>query len=266
LLRWTSPEHGPVSPAEFIPLAEETGLIVPIGAWVLHAACQQMARWRDAGQREIALAVNLSPHQLRAAGLVDSVRALLADHALRPGTLELEITETALLDDSERTRVLLHELRELGVRLAIDDFGTGYSALGYLKRVKADVLKIDRSFVQDLADEPAETAMVAAIIALAAGLGLRTVAEGVETVAQLRRLRALGCDEMQGYLFSPAVGADEFVELIAQRRELPATSPSDDVRRTRALVDHSKDGLASLISRKPDIKRRRSRVADPESA
>jgi EAL domain-containing protein (putative c-di-GMP-specific phosphodiesterase class I) len=218
LLRWTSPEYGAVSPAEFIPLAEENGLIEPIGAWVLATACEQLARWRAAGLPRITLSVNLSPRQLRSPTLVQDVSHLLRQCGVERGLLELEITETALMDDTEGTRTQIRDLRALDVRIAIDDFGTGYSALAYLQRFKADVLKIDRSFVQDVAHDEQAAAMVAAIIAMARSLGMSTLAEGVETEAQVTRLRALGCSEMQGWLFSPAIPADAMADLLATRR------------------------------------------------
>jgi diguanylate cyclase (GGDEF)-like protein len=215
LLRWTSSEYGPVAPGEFIPLAEESGLILPIGAWVLRSACEQLARWRAAGLPGISLAVNLSPVQLRSAALIEEVRGLLVEHGLEPSQLELEITETALMDDLDHTRAMLRGLREMGVRIALDDFGTGYSALAYLKRFSVDVLKIDRSFVRDIVTDPSSAAMAAAIVAMAAALGLSTVAEGVETAEQLSSLRTLGCDVAQGYLLSAPVCADEFAALVA---------------------------------------------------
>jgi diguanylate cyclase (GGDEF)-like protein/PAS domain S-box-containing protein len=220
LLRWKCPERGNVSPGEFIPLAEETGLIVQIGNWVLRTACAQMAEWRAAGLPELTLAVNLSPRQIHSKALIEHVSALLVEHRLPPSSLELEITETAMAEDPERIRHLLNELSERGIGLAIDDFGTGYSSLAYLKRFRANTLKIDRAFVRDIAIDAGDVAMTSAIVAMARNLGMRTVAEGVETEAQMQRLRALGCDEMQGFLFSPALPPDQFAQLVKDGRKL----------------------------------------------
>jgi diguanylate cyclase (GGDEF)-like protein len=202
LVRWQHPVRGLVGPADLVPIAEETGLIVPIGAWVLERACE------DAAPRPDSVSVNLSPRQLADPSLVDTVRAALRTTGLPPERLCLEITEGVLLDDSENTTAVLHALHHLGVRLAIDDFGTGYSALSYLKRFPFDELKIDQSFVAGLGDGAPDDAIVAATITMAHALGMIVNAEGVETEAQLRRLRLLGCDRAQGFFLARPVPLD----------------------------------------------------------
>jgi len=209
LVRWKHPEFGLVAPARFIPLAEETGLIVSIGALVLRVACIQAKIWADAGM-PLAVAVNLSGVQLRQRNFVDSVRAVLAETGLDPACLELEITESVLMEQAKETLSTLHQLKEIGVQLAIDDFGTGYSSLSYLKRFPVDTLKIDRSFVRDVTSDPDDAALVTGIIALAHSLRLKVVAEGVETAEQRDFLVQCDCDSIQGYLLSQPVPPDEF--------------------------------------------------------
>ncbi|WP_174874580.1 EAL domain-containing protein [Vogesella oryzae] len=201
LVRWRHPELGLVSPAEFVPLAEESGLIVPIGSWVMKEAVAQMCTWRDRGINMPSVAVNLSALQFRQPQLVEQVAGLLHEAALPAECLELELTESVVLEDPEDALGLMQRLHELGVRLAIDDFGTGYSSLNYLRRFPVDRLKIDRSFVQDL-EQGRGIAIVRAIVSLARSLGFVTIAEGVETEAQLDMLRRLHCDEVQGFLFA----------------------------------------------------------------
>ena len=203
-LRWKHPTRGMVSPAEFIPVAEETGLIVPIGEWVLRAACTTAAAWPG-----LTIAVNLSPVQFRSRGLVAMVTSALAEAGLPPQRLELEVTETALLDDSEATIEILHQLRALGVRVSLDDFGVGYSSLSYLRKFPFDRIKIDRSFVGTLGESPESIAIVRTIASLGAVLGVETTAEGVETEAQLDFVRACGCTAVQGYYFGRPVVAAE---------------------------------------------------------
>ncbi len=205
LVRWQHPGRGLVSPADFIPLAEETGLVVPLGRWVLREAVRQAAAWRGAFGAEGALgyvSVNVAAQQLRDDGFVAEVRDVLAAAALPPECLLLEITETALVQDTAETLARLHALKALGVRLAVDDFGTGYSSLGYLQRFPVDVLKIDRVFVDGLRRGGSDAALARTIVALGGSLGLRTVAEGVETAEQAAELRAMGCPYAQGYLFA----------------------------------------------------------------
>jgi len=215
LLRWHHPEHGPVSPAEFVPLAEETGLIVPIGAWVMQTAFAEAATWPEA----IRLAVNLSPIQFRNRDLVETVRGALAAAGLDPRRLELEITESVLLVDSAANLATLHALRAMGIRIAMDDFGTGYSSLGYLRSFPFDKIKLDRSFVSQVGENTHCTAIVRAVASLGTSLGIATTAEGVETAEQLAMLRAEGYDEVQGFLFSRAVPGPEARRLIERARE-----------------------------------------------
>jgi diguanylate cyclase (GGDEF)-like protein len=210
LLRWQHPERGLVPPSEFVPLAEETGLIVRIGEWVLRAACREAARWPG----ELSLAVNLSPVQFKSQRLLDAVRDALAQSGLNPARLELEITEGVLLQESGTTLAILHALRRLGVRIAMDDFGTGYSSLSYLRSFPFDKLKIDKSFVRGLFSSADCAAIVRAVAALGASLGISTTAEGVETAEQMGRIREEGCTEAQGYLFSRPVPACEVERLI----------------------------------------------------
>jgi diguanylate cyclase (GGDEF)-like protein len=210
LIRWNHPARGVISPADFIPIAEETGLIVPIGEWVLREACVEAARWPD----DIEIAVNLSPAQFNG-GLANVVRDALAASGLAPHRLELEITETLLLRDSEDTLIVLHQLRASGIRIALDDFGTGYSSLNYLRGFPFDKIKIDRSFIHDIDTNKDSTVIVGAMIGLARSLGMSVVAEGVETPAQLAELRHQGCDKIQGYLISGPVPAVEVPALIS---------------------------------------------------
>jgi len=210
LLRWRHPEFPMVSPEQFIPLAEETGLIVPIGRWVLHTACAQMAAWQREGLPAMRIAVNLSARQFSDDGLIDDIRNALAGAGL-PGTaLELEITESMVMQSPERAVVTLTALRELGISVSIDDFGTGYSSLGYLKRFPIDNVKVDRSFIKDLPDDIDDAAITRAVIAMAQSLRIRVIAEGVETREQFAFLRELECDECQGYYLSRPLPADEF--------------------------------------------------------
>jgi diguanylate cyclase (GGDEF)-like protein len=210
LLRWTHPELGVVSPAEFIPVAESTGMILPIGEWVLRTAAQQLRQWLDAGLPPLRLAVNLSAVQFRHANLPALVSRVLAEAALPAQLVELELTEGVAMDDPHAAVQVMNDLHARGVRLSIDDFGTGYSSLSYLKKFQVYKLKIDQSFVRDLTEDPDDRAIVAAIIRMAEGLGLSTLAEGVETAGQLDFLRSQGCVEVQGYHFSRPLPADEF--------------------------------------------------------
>ena len=214
LIRWRRPGEGLVSPIRFIPLAEETGLIVPIGEWVLKAACGQIRAWRKAGLKPVRVAVNISTHQLKKPGLDDTIKRILQESGVDPHLLEIELTESALAENPELVSRILGNLEKLGVRISIDDFGTGYSSLSYLKRFTVDMLKIDQSFVRDITTDPDDAAIVMAIIGMAHALGIQTIAEGVETQEQLEFLRKHGCDAMQGYYFSRPIPAEEIAELL----------------------------------------------------
>ena len=234
LVRWQHPERGMVPPLEFIPFAEETGLIVSIGEWMLHQVCERLAAWRGAGVVPPVVALNVSSREFVDPGLSGRVRTALERHGLAPDSLELEITETSLMGDTEATRRTLRELRGMGVRVCLDDFGTGYSSFSYLKRFAVDSLKIDRSFVKDVATNRQDEAIVAAILAIARSLGLGTVAEGVETQAQLAALQALGCRVIQGYLFGKPVPTVEFERLLRTSWRAP---DSDGKRTARRLLN-----------------------------
>jgi diguanylate cyclase (GGDEF)-like protein len=218
LVRWEHPERGLVSPGEFIETAEETGLILGMGSWALHEAFRQAAAWQElrGTAAPVSMSVNLSARQCAHPEVVDIVRAALAETGADPATIRLEITETAVMADLQASVGLLDQLRELGVTLAIDDFGTGWSSLRALQRFPVDEVKIDKSFVDEMARDPQEAAIVAAVISLSHALGLTTVAEGVETIAQVDRLRALGCDHAQGFFFWRPAAAEELAHLIGQ--------------------------------------------------
>jgi diguanylate cyclase (GGDEF)-like protein len=219
LVRWEHPERGLIPPLSFIPLAEESGLIVPLGQWVLTEACRQVKAWQDEHGIALGLSVNLSPRQFQHPGLVDDVAAVLADTGLEPESLRLEITENVVAEDVEDVRSIMQALSELGVKLVIDDFGVGYSSLVYLKRLPVRGLKIDRTFIADMDRSPEDLAIVEAMTTVARTLGLDVTAEGVESVDQLTRLRALGCERAQGYHFARPQPPADFEELLAK---LPA--------------------------------------------
>ena len=216
LLRWTHPQRGAVAPSDFIPIAEESGLILPIGTWVLREACRQAMLLPDS----VRVAVNLSPAQLRAPRLLNLVDEALHETGLPPGRLELEITETIFLDASTTVLSTLHALHARGIRVALDDFGTGYSSLSYLRSFSFNKVKIDRSFVRDLGDSAEANAIVKAITGMAESLGIGTVAEGVESLEQLDLLRGSGCAQVQGFLFSRAMPIGSIVQLISERNRL----------------------------------------------
>lgn len=217
LIRWRHPQRGLVPPAQFIPIAEDSGLIVSIGRWVLREACRQAKAWQDAGMRPMIVAINISAVELRAVDFVTSVRAILADEGLEPCYLELELTETFLMEDSKSTVTVLQGLRAMGVHLTLDDFGTGYSSLSYLKRFPIDTLKIDQSFVRDLTTDSDDASIVSAVISMGESLHMQVVAEGVETREQLEVLQQQKCPEGQGYYFSRPVDADQFTRLLKRR-------------------------------------------------
>jgi diguanylate cyclase (GGDEF)-like protein len=222
LLRWQHPKRGLVQPDEFIPLAAETGLIVPIGEWVLRAACAQAKAWQEDGLGPQWVSVNVSARQVEQPGLVAAVAGALAECGLRPASLHLELTEGAVMRQMEPVVSTLSQLRAMGLRLCVDDFGTGYSSLGYLKRFPIDTIKIDRSFVHDVTTDQNDAAIVTTVVTMARSLNLRVVAEGVETEAQLEFLRNIECDEFQGFLVSPAVTTEAFETLVRQRHGLSA--------------------------------------------
>jgi diguanylate cyclase (GGDEF)-like protein/PAS domain S-box-containing protein len=217
LVRWDHPQRGLLGPNAFIPLAEETGLIVPIGEWVLREACTEAARWAAVSSEPLTLSVNLSARQLAQQDLVAMVRRAMAETGIDPATLCLEITESAVMESGSATTAQLRALKSLGIRLAIDDFGTGFSSLAHLRRFPVDVLKIDGTFVAGLGHEPQDASIAAAVISLAHALGLDTVAEGIETEEQLTILRSLGCDLGQGYLFGRPAPIEETVHLLARQ-------------------------------------------------
>jgi EAL domain-containing protein (putative c-di-GMP-specific phosphodiesterase class I) len=214
LIRWQHPQLGLVSPAEFIPLAEDTGLIVPIGEWVLREACLQSKRWQQLGYPPIQMAVNICARQFHDQDLAQTVIDVLHETKLAPQHLELELTESSIMHHGELVGNVLNRLKGMGVDIAIDDFGTGFSSLASLKRLPIDALKIDKSFVMDATTDPDDAALVMAIITLAHNLRLKVIAEGVETEEQLRFLQLLRCDEIQGYLFSKPIPADSLVALM----------------------------------------------------
>jgi diguanylate cyclase (GGDEF)-like protein len=231
LVRWRHPERGMISPAEFIPIAEETGLINQLGEWVLETACAEATKWPD----DIRLAVNVSPVQFRSGTLALKIVVALAESGLPASRLELEITEAVLIRDDDAALAILHQLRGIGVRIALDDFGPGYSSLSYLQRFPFDKIKIDRCFVTDIAEPNGSSGIVRAVVNIAAERHMTTTAEGVETRQQQQLLRALGCSEMQGYLFSPPKPAAEIRQMFLIASEQPATTPPRPGRKRRRL-------------------------------
>jgi EAL domain-containing protein (putative c-di-GMP-specific phosphodiesterase class I) len=213
LLRWRHPERGWISPDQFIPIAEETGLITVIDRWVLRKACEQVGAWSALTSRIIPLSVNVSANHFHADGLIDDVFRAVSDTGISARSLEMEITESILMHDLDNTAVALKKLKDAGVQLSVDDFGTGYSSLSYLKKLPIDTIKIDRSFVENVHVDKDDAAICAAILAMARKLGLKVVAEGVELKEQLEFLKRQSCDQMQGFLFSQAVSATEFEKL-----------------------------------------------------
>jgi len=218
LLRWHSEDLGEISPAVFIPLAEEAGLIIDIGEFVLDRACATLARWREQGVNDVVMAVNVSVLQLLRGELTRRLCEILAEHAVTPAQIELELTESTIMNNAEQSVRTLNELKDVGVSLAIDDFGTGYSSLSYLKRLPIDTLKIDKEFVGDITSDPDDEAITATIITMAHSLGLNVIAEGVETREQLEYLREQGCDEIQGNWLSLPLSAERCLEFLKSRR------------------------------------------------
>ena len=215
LLRWQHPGHGEIPPARFIPVAEETGLIIPIGEWVIDATCRQLRAWLDAGLQPVKVAVNLSPRQF-SQNLPRTVMGYLKRYDVPPDLLELEITESMLMHNADSVVAMMQEFADAGIVLSLDDFGTGYSSLSYLKRFPIDTLKIDQSFVRGIPHDADDSAIAAAIIGMAKALRLRVIAEGVETTSQLDFLKAAGCDEIQGYWFSRPIVPDAFAQLLRE--------------------------------------------------
>jgi EAL domain-containing protein (putative c-di-GMP-specific phosphodiesterase class I)/CheY-like chemotaxis protein len=246
LLRWKHPALGSISPAEFIPIAEETGLILPIGEWVLRSACVQTRHWIDLGFFNLRVAVNLSARQFRQVNLSGLVKTILDDTGLPPAALELEITESAFIDDVDEAIAQCRALKALGCKLSLDDFGTGYSSLAYVSRFPFDKIKIDQSFVRDIVENPVNAAIATATIVMARSLNLMVLAEGVETEAQANFLRSRRCDAIQGYLFSRPVPADEFERLLAGNTRLPLSSKPLENRPTLLIVDDEPYILTAL--------------------
>jgi diguanylate cyclase (GGDEF)-like protein len=247
LLRWNRPGHGMVSPAAFIPLLEETGLIVAVGAWVIETACRQIAEWQRTLMMPVHVAVNVSGRQFAQGELEMVVLDALSASAIDPGLLQLEITESALMDNAQRAVEVMGKLKASGVGIAIDDFGTGYSSLAYLKHFPADALKIDIAFIRDVTSNPDDAAIVQAIIGMAHSLKLEVVAEGVETAAQLAHLARGRCDQIQGYFFSKPLTAQDFGQMLREKRRMPV--PGDDVARpqwTLMVVDDEANVLSAL--------------------
>jgi EAL domain-containing protein (putative c-di-GMP-specific phosphodiesterase class I) len=214
LIRWNHPQRGLLASGKFIPIAEACGAILPIGRWVLREACEQARAWQSAGLPRLRVGINVSTAELRAKDFVEGVRNILAETGMDPRFLELELTEAFLLENPQATGPVLRALKDTGAQLALDDFGTGYSSLGCLKRFPIDTLKIDQSFVRDLATDPDDAGIVSAVIAIGRSLEKRVVAEGVETREQLAFLREKNCPDGQGFFFSPAVPAAGMVELL----------------------------------------------------
>jgi diguanylate cyclase len=230
LIRWVHPSRGLVSPADFIPLAEECGLIGAIGEWVIREACRQARAWQEEGVPSLRISVNLSASQFREVGLVDSIRRALDDVGLVARYLEVELTESAVMSDPEQSVAILEQLSAMGVLVSVDDFGTGYSSMSYLRRFPIDKLKIDRVFINEIASRPEDASIVRAIVSLAHSLNLKVVAEGVETSAQLDFLKTAGCDEYQGYHYSRPLPADQFERLIRDARSHDFLTEEDAVR------------------------------------
>jgi EAL domain-containing protein (putative c-di-GMP-specific phosphodiesterase class I) len=218
LVRWVHPSRGLVMPSVLVPLAERSGLITEIGRWVLEHACPEQRRWRNRPQAdELTMSINVSAHQLMSQDYAATVAAILSASNTDPELVTLEVTESVFVQDSERALVVLRELKLIGVRLALDDFGTGYSSLNYLRQFPIDIVKIDRGFVADLDHDRASHAIVVAMVAMAHMMGMKVVAEGVETIEQHAELASLGCDSCQGYYFAPPMPADDFDTLLRQR-------------------------------------------------
>ncbi|MGH8262236.1 MAG: EAL domain-containing protein, partial [Steroidobacteraceae bacterium] len=236
LLRWRHPERGLIPPGEFIPIAEDCGLIATIGAWVVREACKQARAWQEQGLPPLRVAVNLSPTQFRQGDIETIIRDALDQAGLEPRFLEVELTESAVMSDPEESISILEKLSEMGVLVSVDDFGTGYSSMSYLRRFPIDKLKVDRSFIHEVMSRPEDASIVQAIVSLAHSLKLKVVAEGVESMEQLDFLKKLGCDQYQGYHYSPALPASQFEELIRARRHDGPPLTEADAGRTHSKL------------------------------
>jgi diguanylate cyclase (GGDEF)-like protein/PAS domain S-box-containing protein len=247
LLRWRRPGFGLVYPAEFVPIMEDTGMVVRVGSWIIDEACRQVAAWNAQGVRDVRVAVNVSSRQFVEGDLEGDIRAALQKHGVEPGLLELELTESALMSNAEHTIQVLRSLKHLGIRIAIDDFGTGYSSLAYLKRFPIDKLKIDIAFVRDITTSPDDAAIALAIISMAHSLHMQVIAEGVESRAQMALLRRHFCDEIQGFHFSRALPPEELARLVLDNRSQPTRPAADDRKvQTMLVVDDDVNVLAAL--------------------
>jgi diguanylate cyclase (GGDEF)-like protein len=236
LIRWVHPQRGVITPDAFIPLAEDCGLIGAIGEWVVKEACRQARAWVDAGLAPMRVSVNLSPSQFRGSGLIHSIRRALDDAGLDPQYLEVELTESAVMSDPEESIAILEQLSAMGVLVSVDDFGTGYSSMSYLRRLPIDKLKIDRVFINEIVSRPEDASIVRAIVSLAHSLRLKVVAEGVETPAQLDFLKAVGCDEYQGYHFSRPVPSREFERIVREKAAQAEAFTQDEALRTHSKL------------------------------
>ncbi|OMH25868.1 EAL domain-containing protein [Motiliproteus sp. MSK22-1] len=246
LIRWQHPQRGLIPPAEFIPIAEETGLIIPIGEWVLRQACLQNKRWQEKGIPPIRVAVNLSPEQFRASDLSAKVEQALQESGLEGQYLELEVTESGTMKDIDSSIEVMNYLKSLGVEFAIDDFGTGYSCLSYLKKLPIDRIKIDQSFVRNMTTEPQDAVIALTVIAMAHSLKRKVIAEGVETIEHVNYLRRNGCEDIQGYYFSRPLPAEEATQLLINDRQIIFTEHEAERTRTLLLVDDEQNITASL--------------------
>ncbi|HEY5762352.1 MAG TPA: EAL domain-containing protein [Rhodocyclaceae bacterium] len=255
LIRWRHPERGLVGPDEFIPLLEETGLIVPVGDWVMRTACAQMQEWHTAGFAQLDIAVNVSARQMEGRRLIEAVRVALDATGLPAAALEIELTESLLMRDPPAVVDMLSELKAMGLQVAVDDFGTGYSSLSYLKRFPLDNLKVDRAFVQDIAASAGDASITRAVIHMGHELALKVVAEGVETAEQLEALQIAGCDEIQGYYFSRPLPPKDILELLRSGRTLPVRSGADGEYEQRSGLDPA---IARALS---DLRQERDRQA-----
>jgi EAL domain-containing protein (putative c-di-GMP-specific phosphodiesterase class I)/ActR/RegA family two-component response regulator len=249
LVRWQNPESELITPSDFIPLAEETGLIEAIGEWVLQTACTQNRAWQEAGLPFLPVSVNISAIQFRQKNFVSIVERVLRESGLDPRYLELEITESLVMQNIDRVTTILNELKEMGTSLSMDDFGTGYSSLNYLKRFPFNKLKIDQSFVKGITNDPDCAVIIKTVIAMAHSLRLKVIAEGVETAAQLNYLRLNNCDEMQGYYFSRPIKTTDFGRLLRENRQLPALNSQTDNGEWAILVVDDEPNVISSLQR-----------------